>query len=47
MDEVELRTHISRQIEYSELIKELEPTQEAAIPEVPEVVKSGLQGLAS
>jgi len=44
MDEVELRTCISRQIEYSELIKELEPAQEAAIPEVPKLVKSGLQG---
>jgi len=44
MDEVELRTYITRKIEYSELAKELEPAPETAIPKVPEVVKSGLQG---
>jgi len=44
LDEVELKTCITRQIDYSALVKELEPAQEASIPEVPEVVKYGLQG---
>ena len=41
MDEVELRTSITRQIEYSEVVKELEPAAEAEIPKVPDIVKSG------
>ena len=40
---MELRTSITRQIEYSEVVEELEPGAEAEIPEVPEIVKSGFQ----
>jgi len=39
IDEVELRSSISRQIKFSEAAKELK-----LAPEVLEIVKSGLQG---
>lgn len=43
MDEVELRTNISRKITGLELVKESELVEEGS-PEVPEILKSGLQG---
>jgi hypothetical protein len=42
-NEMELRTNIIMQIEYSEVVKELEPAAETEILEVLEIVKSGFQ----